>query len=165
MKQVGAGEVSQEGGGDLSQRIRAAIEREGQSLYEELANAVTHGIGAVLSAAALALIVVLAAIAMNQNTGAGKNDNSNSKSTKNQRRSGLPDYRQKNSSRPPRTRPWSPPPADTQPTASGGDTSNLPPSNNDEPGIDPTDTPPPVEPADPFDLALADVKPEVPLCR
>ena len=43
------------------QKVRAAIERNGESLYEEIANAVTHGIGAVLSAAALALIVVLAA--------------------------------------------------------------------------------------------------------
>ncbi len=62
MKRAGAGEVGQEDGGDLGQRVRAAIERNGESLYEELANAVTHGIGAVLSAAALALIVVLAAL-------------------------------------------------------------------------------------------------------
>lgn len=41
--------------------LRADIERHGESLYEELANAVTHGIGAVLAAAGLALIVVLAA--------------------------------------------------------------------------------------------------------
>lgn len=41
--------------------LRRAIEQGGESLYEELANAVTHGIGAVLAAAALALIVVLAA--------------------------------------------------------------------------------------------------------
>ena len=45
----------------VGRKIRAAIEQNGESLYEELANAVTHGIGAVLSAAALALIVVLAA--------------------------------------------------------------------------------------------------------
>lgn len=42
-------------------KLRSAIERDGESLYEELANAVTHGVGAVLAAAALALIVVLAA--------------------------------------------------------------------------------------------------------
>ena len=42
-------------------KLRVAIERDGESLYEELANAVTHGVGAVLAAAALALIVVLAA--------------------------------------------------------------------------------------------------------
>lgn len=41
--------------------IRAQIEREGETLYEELASTLIHGIGAVLAAAALALLVVLAA--------------------------------------------------------------------------------------------------------
>lgn len=47
--------------GHEGQAVRAAIESNGESFFEELANTVTHGIGAVLSAAALALIVVLAA--------------------------------------------------------------------------------------------------------
>ena len=41
--------------------LRRAIEDRGETFYEELANTLTHGIGAVLAAAALALIVVLAA--------------------------------------------------------------------------------------------------------
>jgi len=61
LKQAGRDAESHVGGSELGRKIRAAIERNGESLYEELANAVTHGIGAVLSAAALALIVVLAA--------------------------------------------------------------------------------------------------------
>ncbi|MEM7223558.1 MAG: hemolysin III family protein [Pseudomonadota bacterium] len=46
-------------------RLRTAIEDNGESFYEELANTLTHGIGAVLAAAALALIVVLAALTGN----------------------------------------------------------------------------------------------------
>jgi hemolysin III len=42
-------------------RIRASIEEDGHSLYEELANAIVHGVAAVLAGAALALVVVLAA--------------------------------------------------------------------------------------------------------
>jgi len=45
----------------IGQTIRAAMERDGETFYEEFANAVTHGIGAVLAAAALALLVVIAA--------------------------------------------------------------------------------------------------------
>ena len=41
--------------------VRVAIESHGESLYEEIANAVTHGISAVLAAAGTALIVVMAA--------------------------------------------------------------------------------------------------------
>lgn len=44
-----------------AQVVRDRIERHGESLYEELANTLVHGIGAVLAAAALALLVVLAA--------------------------------------------------------------------------------------------------------
>jgi hemolysin III len=42
-------------------RIRASIEAEGHTLFEELANAIVHGVAAVLAGAALALVVVLAA--------------------------------------------------------------------------------------------------------
>jgi len=45
--------------------IRQAIEDHGETLYEEIANTVVHGVAAVLSAAALALIVVLAALTDN----------------------------------------------------------------------------------------------------
>jgi hemolysin III len=41
--------------------IRAEIEREGETLYEELASTLIHIVAAVLAAAALALLVVLAA--------------------------------------------------------------------------------------------------------
>ena len=40
--------------------IRAQIEADGHTLYEELANAIVHGVAAVLGGAALALVVVLA---------------------------------------------------------------------------------------------------------
>ncbi len=40
--------------------IRQAVESNGETLYEELASTLVHGIGAVLAAAALALLVVLA---------------------------------------------------------------------------------------------------------
>lgn len=40
--------------------IRGQIEQDGDSLYEEIASTVIHGVGAVLAAAALALLVVLA---------------------------------------------------------------------------------------------------------
>ena len=40
--------------------IRTRIEADGHSLYEELANAIVHGVAAVLAGAALALVVVLA---------------------------------------------------------------------------------------------------------
>jgi len=40
--------------------IRDAIEREGETLYEELASSLIHVVGAVLAAAALALLIVLA---------------------------------------------------------------------------------------------------------
>ena len=41
--------------------IRAAMARDGETFPEEFANALTHGIAAVLAAAALALLIVLAA--------------------------------------------------------------------------------------------------------
>lgn len=44
-----------------AERIRATIEADGHSVYEELANAIVHGVAAVLAGAALALVVVLAA--------------------------------------------------------------------------------------------------------
>jgi len=40
--------------------IRDALENDGETLYEELASTLIHGVGAVLAAAALALLVVLA---------------------------------------------------------------------------------------------------------
>lgn len=40
--------------------IRDEIERGGETLYEEIASAVIHAVGAVLAAAALALLIVLA---------------------------------------------------------------------------------------------------------
>jgi len=49
----------------IHQRRRAAreaIESHGESLYEEIANTILHGVAAVLAAAALALIVVLTAL-------------------------------------------------------------------------------------------------------
>jgi hemolysin III len=42
------------------QRIQASVEESGETLYEEIANAVVSGVAAVLSAAGLALLVVLA---------------------------------------------------------------------------------------------------------
>jgi len=41
--------------------LRERIESHGESFYEELANTLTHGIGAALAAAGLALLIVLAA--------------------------------------------------------------------------------------------------------
>jgi hemolysin III len=43
------------------QRVQASVEESGETLYEEIANAVVSGVAAVLSAAGLALLVVLAA--------------------------------------------------------------------------------------------------------
>lgn len=42
--------------------VRDAVEREGQTLYEELASTLIHIVGAVLAAGALALLVVLASL-------------------------------------------------------------------------------------------------------
>ncbi len=42
--------------------LRGKVERDGESLYEELASTLVHGVGAVLAAAALALLVVLASM-------------------------------------------------------------------------------------------------------
>ena len=46
---------------DRGRGVRTAIENDGETLYEELASTVVHGVGAVLAAAALALLIVLAA--------------------------------------------------------------------------------------------------------
>ena len=46
---------------DRGHTVRTAIENEGETLYEELASSIIHGVGAVLAAAALALLIVLAA--------------------------------------------------------------------------------------------------------
>lgn len=43
------------------QRVQASVEESGETLYEEIANAVVSGVAAVLSAAGLALLLVLAA--------------------------------------------------------------------------------------------------------
>lgn len=42
--------------------IRERIERNGENFYEELANTLIHGVGAVLAAGALALLIVLASM-------------------------------------------------------------------------------------------------------
>ena len=42
-------------------RIRDSVEQSGETVYEEIANAVISGVGAVLAAAGLALLIVLAA--------------------------------------------------------------------------------------------------------
>jgi hemolysin III len=43
------------------QRVQASVEQSGETLYEEIANAVISGVAAVLAAAGLALLIVLAA--------------------------------------------------------------------------------------------------------
>lgn len=47
------------------QRVQASVEESGETLYEEIANAVVSGVAAVLSAAGLALLVVIAAFTDN----------------------------------------------------------------------------------------------------
>jgi len=44
------------------QRVQAFVEESGETLYEEIANAVVSGVAAVLAAAGLALLVVLSAL-------------------------------------------------------------------------------------------------------